>query len=554
MHNRREFLKKSAIGFTAALGLGVFSCSKKQAEPPNVLFIICDDLNDSIEGLGGHPQAKTPNLDKFRRASVQFTNAHSNDPICGPSRASLLTGIYPHESGYFGYNQQQNRWRDNPTLKDAQTFMEHFAANGYKVYGSGKIFHNDHEDWSVWKNGFGIKPTFGPVAWDGNFWKESPVRGTHDHDMGLAHPAVTEDCPEIDKKLRWYNSFGSLADVPEYPPIPEKDVPGFKGWMCFGKPFRYVSENNRDLMPDELNAQYAAKILEEKHKNPFLLCVGMNRPHTPLHAPQKYFDMHPLEEIELPPHLENDLADCAEALRSPSTTWTTDTGFEKFDLVKKCNNWKEWVQAYLACVSFVDDQIGKILQSLENSSYAENTMVIITSDHGYHMGEKEYIFKNTLWEESSRVPLFVKAPGTTKSASCNHPVSLIDLYPTMCDACDISEDPNIKGNGKALDGYSLLPFLENPERNDWDGPEVALTAVGSNDPLEPNQPGEAGRQHYAIRSIRYRYILCNNGEEELYDHKNDPHEWHNLADDPKYLQIKNNFNNRLKLLLAGKSF
>ncbi|MDZ7723277.1 MAG: sulfatase [candidate division KSB1 bacterium] len=550
MVNRREFIRKTAMGLTM---FGLFSTvQSRTVNQPNVLFIICDDLNDSLEKLGGHPQAVTPNLKSLMDKSVQFNNAHSNDPICGPSRASFLTGIYPHTSGYFGYQQQQNHWRDNAVLKNARTFMEHFGAHGYKVYGTGKIFHNDHEDWGVWKNGFGIKPTFGPVAWDGGFWDGREERGTHDHDMGLALPSVTENCPEVQRKLRWYNSFGSLADVPEYFPDPEHSVPGFKGWMCYGKPFRYVSETDRDLTPDEKNAEYAVDILNQNHREPFLLCVGMNRPHTPLHAPQEYFDMHPLEDVKLPPYLENDLADCAKALYDPSTTWTTDTGFKKFELLQTCDNWKRWVQAYLACVSFVDDQIGKILVALKKSACAHNTVVVVVSDHGYHMGEKNYTFKNTLWEESSRVPLIIHRPGMKDAGICTHPVSLIDLYPTLCDICKLPENPNETGNGIQLDGHSLVPFLENPNTADWNGPDVALTSVASNDRLEPDQPGEIDRQHYAVWSERYRYILCNNGEEELYDHKKDPHEWHNLADDQNYGKIKANLKNKLNIFLSSK--
>ncbi|MDZ7723278.1 MAG: sulfatase-like hydrolase/transferase [candidate division KSB1 bacterium] len=338
METRRHFIKQSAAGLVSVLALSQLNCLMTAGRPKNVLFIICDDLNDSLENLGGHPQAVTPNLDRLMQKSVRFTNAHSNDPICGPSRASFLTGIYPHKSGYFGYKQQQNHWRKNPVLKGAKTFMEHFGANGYDVYGTGKIFHNGHEDWSVWKedDGFGIEPTFGPVAWDGSF-----KRGTHDHDLGLALPSVSKDCPDGPQKWRWTSSFGSLADVPAYPPEPEKGIPGYKGWICFGKPFHYDGPDDRDLMPDELNAQWASAILDKKHDNPFMLCVGMNRPHSCWHAPQKYFDMHPLESIQLPPFLENDLEDCAKALRPPAKFWA-DSGYRKYERIMRCGGVDNW--------------------------------------------------------------------------------------------------------------------------------------------------------------------------------------------------------------------
>ncbi len=440
MHTRRQFLKQSAMGLGILAGFNSIQCSRQKSRPKNVLFVICDDLNDSLEGWGGHNQTITPNINRLMQRSTRFMNAHSNDPICGPSRASLLTGIYPHKSGYFGYKQQQNHWRKNPVLKDAKTFMEHFSENGYDVYGTGKIFHNGHEDWSVWKkeNGFGIEPTFGPVAWDGSY-----KNGKHDHALGLAIPSLFDAYPEVGKQ-RWYESFGSLADVPDYPPEPEKGIPGYKGWICFGKPFHYESEEDRDLMPDELNAEWASEILSQDHANPFMLMVGMNRPHSCWHAPQKYFDLFPLDSIQLPDYLENDLDDCAEILKPPEPDFNA-AGYNKYNLIMKCGgekNWKRWVQAYLACVAFVDDQIGKILKALEKSPHAHDTMIVLVSDHGYHMGEKEYIFKNTLWEESSRVPLLISTPGMKKPGICDHPVSLIDLYPTLIDLCRLPDNPN----------------------------------------------------------------------------------------------------------------
>ncbi|MFW5787865.1 MAG: sulfatase-like hydrolase/transferase, partial [Halanaerobiales bacterium] len=190
-------------------------------DQPNVILIVCDDLNDSIEGMGGHEQAKTPNINHLIEEGVKFSNCQASVPLCGPSRASFLTGIYPHNSGYFGYKQQQNHWRNNPVLKDAVTIMEHCTNNGYAVYGTGKVFHNGHEDWSVWKGngddeGFGIGPSFGPWPWDGI---------TDRGNIGCGHPAMPEPLCNA-----WEQGFLPLSEIPEYKPDPEQNIPGYKGW------------------------------------------------------------------------------------------------------------------------------------------------------------------------------------------------------------------------------------------------------------------------------------------------------------------------------------
>ena len=513
------------------------------AERPNVLFIICDDLNDSVDRMGGHPDARTPNVDRLMEQGVRFTNAQCNAPICGPSRASLVTGLYPSTTGYYGYQQGRNHWRRNPVMKDARTMMEHFAAHGYDVYGTGKIFHNGQEDWNVWKRdgGFGVRPDFGPFPWNGRTEREGGVPRWSDM---TAHPSMPEP---LRSAVRW-RSFGPLSDVPEHKPDPSRGVPGYKGWIRGGKPFRYVSETDRDRMPDELNAEWAAQILKQEHDQPFFLAVGFNRPHSPMYAPKPYFDLFPSERLQLPPYRKNDLDDCARVLwevpvtPSPYVNLSGRYGFEGFELLQQSGGeamWKRWIQAYLACVAFVDTQLGRILDALASSPHARDTIVIFTSDHGYQMGEKDYVFKNSVWEESARVPLVVMAPGVSKANSeCAHPVSLVDIYPTLIDLCDLPRDPNSGGNGRPLDGHSIRPFLMDPTDGQWAGPPVALTAVAGLDPLEVNEPGRPERQHFSVRSKRHRYILCNDGSEELYDHAQDPHEWTNLAAEPTYAKVK----------------
>lgn len=523
----------------------VWACSPAEttAQPPNVLLIMVDDLNDAISALGGQPrngysQAKTPNIDRLMAMGVSFINAHSNNPLCAPSRASMTTGLYPHSSGYYGglsYN-----FRENPVLKNARTFVEHFRDNGYQVYGTGKIQHHGSPDTTVWINengeyGYGIPASFGPYPWDG---KDSTVTGHN-----VPHPGLPEALFIGSQPGNYADvTITSLANVPNYAPDPEKGIPGYTGWRLFKKPFHYENEENRDLMPDERYANWASEKLQQPHEKPFLLCVGFVRPHVPHVAPQKYFDRFPLKDIQLAEILPNDTADCAETLvRDYNYGNGSRDGIENYTQITKIDDGlKRWTQAYLACVAFVDDQIGKVVDALKNSEYADNTIIVLASDHGYHMGQKNWLYKNSLWESSTRIPFVWAGPGITKGAESNQPTSLIDLYPTLVDLCRLPAEPNAATNRKKLDGFSLRPFLEDAANGAWEGPDFALTYVASKAGTveKAGMMSQPQDHHATLRTKRYRYILCANGEEELYDHQNDPYEWHNLADSVGLLNLK----------------
>ena len=281
-------------------------------------------------------------------------------------------------------------------------------------------------------------------------------------------------------------------------------------------------------------------ILNKKHDRPFYLSVGFIRPHTPLYVPKKYFDMFPMENVQLPPYLKGDLDDCATILRQ---RW--QWGFIKFKALIRAGGeraWKEWVQAYLACTAFLDDQVGKILEALDAGGYWDNTIVVLTGDNGYHVGEKDLIQKWHLWNESTRVPLFIHVPnGTGNGLTCDHPVSHIDIYPTLVDLCGLPAKPNKGRSGMPLDGVSLRPLLQQPDREKWNGRSVALMAVRDDKEI-PN---------FSVVSRRYRYTLCGNGEEELYDHENDPNEWTNLAGMPDYAKIKEQLRQELLGILRA---
>ncbi len=475
-----------------------------QSARPNVVLIVCDDLNDYVSGMGGHPQARTPQIARLASSGVTFTRAYSNFPICAPSRGSFLTGVYPHHSRYLTFA----KWYENPVLKNCKTLMEHFRDNGYRVTGSGKLLH--HNLPSAWDE-FKHKADYGPFVYDGR--------------QRVAHPSVPEPFRSIGPVD---GSFAPLSDVPF-------GGQGGRGWIygTWGKvePLRYRDEDDRDPTPDERNAAWAAARLAEFAREPgdgpFFLGVGFIRPHTPLHVPGRFFDMFPTEKLELPTIQPGDAEDCHYAeVYDPEVK-----GLKYFRLLKQSypdleDGLKAFTQAYLASVAAVDECIGRVVQAVDDSPLRTNTIVVVTSDHGWNMGQKDYLFKNSLWEESARVPLVIRAPGVARrGGACRHPVSLIDLYPTLVDLCALEGDTRKGPEGAPLDGHSLRPFLEDPAGGAWDGPDAALTVIfaGRGSGMDP------ARQHWSVRTARWRYILYNNGAEELYDHQADPHEWTNLA-------------------------
>jgi arylsulfatase A-like enzyme len=503
------------------LMIGLLGChpSKKSdgsTTKPNVLVIMVDDLNDNIGILGGHGQAKTPHMDAFAKSAVTFPRAYTNAPMCGPSRASMFTGIYPHNSkNYF-----QKPWYNYEVLNNSRTMMEQFKEAGYNVMGTGKIMHhNKLELWSSFEN----EADYSPTPFDGE--KQVP------------HP----DVPSPFSNIGWVDgSLGPFINLEGRVTGEGKPLHWTTGNTQMGfKPMRYINDEDRDPTPDEVNAKWTAEKIEELAKNksddPFFLAVGFLRPHTPLVAPQKYFDLFPLADLDLAIIKKDDKDDTHLRVAYQGDVFTLRFGKEMFQAI--CEAYgstelglKKWTQAYLACVAAVDDNVGQILDALNNSSIKENTIVVLASDHGFHMGEKDYLYKNSLWEESTRVPLMMRVPGVTSEGSIiEQAVSLIDVYPTLLDLCGLSTETTKNIKGHPLDGNSMRELLENPNTENWDGASAALTAVYAG----PEHENDATMQHYAIRNNRYRYILYNNGLEELYDHEKDTHEWTNIAEKNK---------------------
>jgi len=534
------------VGTFVAIGCVPAGEDRPPLVPRNVLVILCDDLNDAIPVLGGHPRAITPNIDRLQERGVAFTNAHCNAPKCAPSRASLWSGLYPSTTGYYTANiQLEYDWRELPILEDSRTLMEHFRNNGYTVYGTGKIFHNGMADDTV-LDVVGAKPSFGPFPWGGEY---EPWNGCGCGDpiwcvrKGAGHPDLP---PPLD--LSYWEGFAPLSTVP--------DVNGFHGWSMACEDFFYADEQHRDLMPDEESTELVAQWLAAAQE-PFLMVIGLNRPHIPRYVPREYFDLYPLEGIELPPVLDDDLLDCPGILWRDPCTGAPDVpsaGLQELLDAGGIELWKRWVQSYLASVSFVDARLGDMLDALDASDRADDTILVFSSDHGQHMGEKGRLSKGTLWEETTRVPLIISGPGigAAPAATCDHPVSLIDLYPTLIDLMDLPPEPNdllLGGNGYPLDGHSLVPFLNDPSTDDWAGPPVAVTALFGPYNVPNGRPSAAADQHLSVRSRCWRYTLCSDGTEELYYHgggsecqfgpqDDDPQEWTNLAWDPQFLPVK----------------
>ena len=526
------------ISLVAGVCLCMFWGSAVVADDrPNVILIVCDDLNDYIGDLGGHPQARTPNIDRLSRSGVCFSQAHCSIPICAPSRSSFLTGLYPHTSRDFGFD----RWDQNEVLQNSRTIMDHFRANGYHTLGTGKLMHHlNRREWVE----YGNPADYGPFAFDGA--------------ERVAHPDVPSpfrDIGAID------GSFGPLVNLTGRTFADGKSYSWQTGNWQNMRSLCVDSAQDRDMTADELNGKWAVDKLHElanqSSDRPFFMGVGFIRPHTPLIVPERFFKQFPLGTIKLPVIRPGDVYDThARSVRGipsgkePNAERTEDMGLHLFtNLVASYESQDEalrrFIQAYLACVASVDELIGQIIDAVDKTRFKDNTIIVLTSDNGWGMGEKDYLYKNSLWQESTQIPLIVRAPGVGKAgAMVDHPVSLIDLYPTLIDLCSLTAQTRKNAKGRALDGHSLRPLLENPHTDAWSGPDEVLTALYRwarfYDPAE---------QSYALRSRDWRYIRYSNGKEELYHNAKDPYEWHNLANEPEQVSRLEAFRKMLKMRL-----
>lgn len=493
----------------------VIETGSAQVQKPNVLMIILDDLNDYIGMLEGHPQARTPNIDALASQGVLFTNAHSNAPLCKPSRASFLRGILPTTSGFFGNNNSS--WPENDVLVNSKTISEYFSENGYTSYITGKVSHSTTQLDSQWDVINANSLNYGPFAYNGN--------------EKVIHPNAILAYAELTGPLD-----GTTARLSDIPNVPADDTnPGYNGWTSNDLPFNYVNDDNRDLLPDENSVAWIQNHITTldaaNSSNPFFMAVGIVRPHSPFVVPDKYFDMFPIQSVQIPVIRRND--------RDDTYHQNGEAGYDLFETLDHSYTDKQLAlrkktQAYLACVTFADDMIGRLIETLDNSEYANNTVVMLFSDNGYHVGEKQYLRKHAPWEESTKVPFIIRHPDYATSAgkTVNHPISLVDAYPTLKDFCNLTGDTKKNANGAELDGTSLKPFLIDPNTNSWGGDDVALSVIYNWGVTESTE------QNLTIRSKKYRYTRYPNGNEELYDHTQDPYEWKNLSNETDYTAVK----------------
>ncbi|MDE3740921.1 sulfatase [Maribacter polysaccharolyticus] len=479
--------------------LGVFflvGCSSpkkiEEVSKPNVLFISVDDLNDWEGALNGYPKAMTPNMDKLFNEGVLFTNAHCSQPVCTASRNSLLSGIHPTTSGWYSSTGNMKKNYDT-VMANHKMLPEHFKDNGYNTYATGKVFHSGESDYKDKTNDFWTE--YSPHFWNNMepHIKENGFgyRGTMFYPFPKGGGQLVQLYGEdnIIENYKDTNRFYSLCGGP----LEDEDIPE-KG------------------MYDEQIANWAVNKLNQKQDKPFFMAVGFIRPHVPYTAPKKYFDMYPIEDIVLPEIPENEMEDIPIMGKAIAYGYTPKGGWG--DVSAKKEILPELIQSYLACVTFVDEQIGKVVDALEKSPYADNTIIVLWSDHGQHLGEKRHFRKQALWEEATRVPLFFKVPNNKSNGQKSHQVvSLLDIYPTLSELCNLPELPK-------LEGESIVPLINAPET---ESDRSVLTTWYY--------------ENHAVRSNDYRYIRYRDGGEELYDHTTDPGEHINLAADPKYASI-----------------
>ena len=428
----------------------VFQPAVFAEQRPNVLFIAIDALNDWVGCLESHPQVKTPHIDALAERGTLFTNAHCQAPLCNPSRTSVMTGLRPSTTGIYGLSPW---FRKVDALKDLVTLPQHFSHAGYRTYTGGKIYHG--RDW----NQLGITE-FNVVA-------------------------------KTDRRLR--------------PRTKRVDTPRGGAGMDWAV-YPYEESDHKDWK----TADWAVDQLDSMPKDPFFMAVGFSLPHVPLFATRKWFDLYPEDEIILPRMLLDDRSDTPRF--SWYLHWKLPEPRQKFLL--ETGEQIKIVQAYLASVSFVDSQVGRVLEALKRNELEDNTIVVLWSDHGYHLGEKQITGKNTLWDRSARVPLIFSGPGVKAGQRSNRPAELLDIYPTLSKLAGL-ELP------KHLEGLSLMPQL-----NEAKAPRSRPAITTHN------------HDNHSVRTEQWRYIRYADGSEELYNMMNDPNEFTNLADNAQYVSEK----------------
>lgn len=434
--------------------------TRSEGKKPNVLFIAIDDMNDWTTLFDKNNPIKTPNLERLARRGVFFRRAYCAAPACNPSRAAIMTGLRPTTSGIY---HNGDPFRD--ILPDAVTIPRYFEQNGYVTKGAGKIFHHggsprgDDPAGKSFREFLKLLPTRAPKSNYNGYTPEMPGVG------GLAKTAWD-----------WGEHTQKMIDID--------------------------------------TVEWIENIMDQMQDSPMFIAAGIFKPHLPFYAPPDIFKRYPIDETTIPPMPENDLDDVSKVAKTMAHREFFIYSNVTRQLPGSPGSIRRMVQCYQASADFADKMVGRLIDKLDATGKADNTIIVLWADHGYHLGDKESCVKFTLWEKANHVPLIIVAPGVSKpGARCDRPVGLIDIYPTLVELAGL---PKKKG----LDGKSLVPLLKEPGTA-WDHPAIMTM----------------GRGNHAVRTERWRYIRYNEGSEELYDHQKDPWEWTNLASNPEYSKI-----------------
>jgi uncharacterized sulfatase len=471
----------------AIVALAMSAAPAVAADKMNVLFIVSDDLTNNTLGCYGSPAGKSPNLDKLAAKGVRFDRAYCQFPLCNPSRASFLTGLRPDTTRVY---ENATQFRKN--VPDVQSLPQTFQKGGYYVARVGKLYH------------YGVPAQIGTDGLDDPpSWQK------------VINPRGGDKDDEDNNRIFTLNPNG-------------------KGSARFGGTLSWFASAHPDAeQTDGMTAREVVKLMEANKDKPFFLACGFFRPHTPYVAPKKYFEMFPPEKFKLPEvppdHRRSAPAPAFGSAKKEQEAMTDDLR-------------RQALQAYYASTTFMDAQVGVVLDSLEKLKLADRTIVVFLSDHGYHLGEHGLWQKMSVFENSARVPLVIYDPRSKGNGkACTRTVELVDLHATLAELAGLQ--------APKTDGVSLKPLLENPAAK-WDRP--AFTQVSRGTPTTTGEttgknPWFMGR---SVRTDRYRYTEWDGGKRgvQLYDYEKDPGELKNLADDPAYADVVK----QMKALLPKK--